>query len=83
MTSEEFRKAMKAEPFKPFVVRLASGRRRAVPHPDFALSPPGAQIAVVWSPDDNAYEHIDLLLVESLEFSNRANGNGRRRKRSS
>ena len=35
-TANQVREAIKAQPFRPFVVRLVDGRSYPVPHPDFA-----------------------------------------------
>ncbi len=74
MTNEEFRKALKAQPFVPFRVRLASGRALEVRHPDFAMCPPNTRIAVIYDTSDGANENVDLLLVESIEFIKGTNG---------
>lgn len=68
MNTAEFRKALKAEPFVPFRIRMASGRVLAVPHPDFAMCPPEIRVATVFDAVDGAHERVDLLLVESIEF---------------
>ena len=79
MTSEEFRRALKAEPFVPFRVHMVSGRVLDVPHPDFAACPPGFRIAVIYDRKDRAIDNVDLLLVESIEFVKRSNDKGRRK----
>jgi hypothetical protein len=68
MTIERFRDAMRAEPFIPFRVNLADGRSIPVIHPDFVAWNPGGRTVVVIQPDDSC-QHIDLLLVTSLEFA--------------
>lgn len=80
MTSAEIGKTV---PFKPFVDHPAAGWKSAVSRPDPAPLPPGARIAVVRSSGDDACEHVDQLRVEPLKFSNRANGNGRQRRKAS
>ncbi len=77
MTVEQIRKAHQSRPFKPFTLRTGGGREYHVPHPEFLfITPPGRTIIVV--DQDGAAELIDLLLVESLHFSN-----GRRRRSAS
>ena len=68
MTSHQFREAIKAQPFRPFTVRMADGRSCPVPHPDFAMAPPNSRIATVYRPVDRVCEAVDLLLVVGLEF---------------
>lgn len=77
MTNEEFRKALKAVPFVPFRVYLASGRVLDVKHPDYALCPPDRRIAVIYNTEDEAYDNVDLLLVESIEFKTHGHKRGR------
>jgi len=67
MTLERFRDAMRAEPFFPFRVYLADGRSIRVVHPEYVAWNPGGRTAVIIQPDDSC-QHVDLLLVTSLEF---------------
>jgi hypothetical protein len=78
MTIDQLRKAVRAEPFRPFTISLTDGRRFDVPHREFIWIPPEAArtIGVAGSGED--YSIIDLLLVTSLDFdrakSRRRNG---------
>ncbi len=67
MTLERFRDAMRAQPFVPFRVYLADGRSISVVHPEYVAWNPGGRTAVIIQPDDSC-QHVDLLLVTSLEF---------------
>ena len=67
MTNESIRSAVRAEPFRPFAIRLADGRAFAVRHPEFVFSPPSSSVIVVFEPDDS-YDMIDVRLVTSLDF---------------
>jgi hypothetical protein len=67
MPLERFRDAMRAEPFVPFRVHLADGRSISVVHPESVAWNLGGRTAVIIQPDDSC-QHIDLLLVTSLEF---------------
>jgi hypothetical protein len=76
MTIEQLRRAHQAQPFHPFTLMLAGGRGIEVPHPEvLAVFPGGRTIIVTFH--DGSWEVIDLLLVESLHFSN---GKQRRRR---
>ena len=66
MTSEQLPKLIKAQPFKPFVIRTADGRELTVSHPK-NIAYGGGRIAVVVSGDD--IDIIDLLLVPSLKVA--------------
>lgn len=75
MTIDQFRKTQRAQPFRPYALKLTSGRTIPVRSPEFvAESPSGRTISVATA--DDAFEIIDLLLVEGIEV-----GNGRRRRR--
>lgn len=78
MTIDQLRKAVKAEPFKPFTVSLSDGRRLFVPHPEFVWVPPKASRTFNVAGEGEDQSIIDLLHVTSIDFGNGANG---RRKR--
>ena len=79
VTVNQIRKALETRPFKPFVLLITGGREYCVPHPEFLMiTPPGRTIVV--ADRDGAVEIIDLILVESLHFTN---GRSRSRKRRS
>jgi hypothetical protein len=83
MLIDDLRKARRAEPFKPFTLNLADGRKFLVPHPEFMLVPPeGRRLSIVVYDPDEGYEIIDPTLITSLTVSKdgkrkpRSNGNG-------
>jgi hypothetical protein len=67
MTIEHFRAALRAVPFRPFVMHLADGREVPVRHPELAVATSTGRTTVVVQPDDTL-TIIDLLLVTDLEF---------------
>jgi len=67
MTVEQFRSALQAQPFRPFVMHLADGRGIPVRHPELAVSTPTGRTTIVVQPDDT-FTIIDLLLVTNLEY---------------
>jgi hypothetical protein len=67
MTVEQFRSAMKSQPFRPFVMHLADGREIPVVHPELAVSTSTGRTTIVVQPDDT-FNIIDLLLVTDLEY---------------
>ena len=82
MTIEQIRTIYDAQPFQPFVVHLADGRKVPVRHREFIMAVPRGRTIVVCQPD-GTLNIIDLLLVTDLEIRpNLAAGrrNGRRRK---
>lgn len=72
MTMEQIRKAIKAQPFRPFTVSLGDGRQFHVPHPEFVWVPPEATRTLGIAGDGEDYSIIDLLLITSLDFGNGA-----------
>jgi hypothetical protein len=67
MTVEQFRAALRSQPFRPFAVHLADGRELVVQHPELALPTPSGRTAVIVQPDDTV-NVVDLLLVTGLEY---------------
>jgi hypothetical protein len=67
MTMESLDKAYRANPFRPFAIRMADGRSLPVPHPEFLAFNPKGRTAIVMDEKDGA-EWVDLLLVTSLSF---------------
>ncbi len=70
MKVEELVQLHKAAPFRPFRIHLADGRHLDVEHPEFLAHAPNARIAVVMRIDET-FEIIDLMLVTSLEVTDR------------
>ena len=79
MTIERLREMYNAQPFRPFIIRLADGRRVPVRHREFIMTVPSGRTIVVCQPDDTL-NIIDLLLVTDLELAPQANGPKRRRR---
>jgi hypothetical protein len=66
-TREQLQSMMRAQPFRPFLVKLASDRTFVVKHPDYASygpSPRGHEMTVH---DDEGVHLVDMVLVEVLE----------------
>ena len=66
MTIARLKNFYEAEPFKPFVIHLADGRKVPVLHREFMASAPSGRTVLVYQPDDS-FNIIDLLLVTDLE----------------
>ena len=80
VTIEQFRTTQRAQPFVPFTIRLADGRKYDVNHPDFVASHPQGRTVFVFKPGENGdFEMIDLLLVVGLEV-HKSKMNGKRKK---
>ena len=68
MTTDQFRAALKAQPFRPFTIRTADGREYTVEHPEFALLSKGGRTVVIAAGGD-AFTILDLLLITALDFA--------------
>lgn len=65
MRIDEIRNAQRAQPFQPFILNLADGRRFVIPHPEFILISHNNRTVIVDDLDGNI-EMIDAMLVTSL-----------------
>lgn len=68
MTVDELKKARLSQPFRPFVIRTVGGTSLRVDHPEFVALSPGGRTIAVFSTEDNAFEILDTLMIESLIF---------------
>lgn len=68
MTGDEFRKLWKTEPFRPFRMRLTSGRSIDVFRPSLAGLSPGGRTAAVFPPDSDGSAIVDLETVEEVGY---------------
>ena len=69
MTTEEFRTAGEANPFRPFIIHMADGRSYPVPHRDFVSQSPGGGRTIIVYRADTSFSILDLYLVNELEVS--------------
>jgi hypothetical protein len=67
MTREAIADTLRAQPFKPFSLRLTDGSLVFVPHPDFVVVSQGGGTAVVNTTGEH-FKIIDLRLVTAIEF---------------
>jgi hypothetical protein len=67
MTIDRIRDVWRAQPFRPFTIHLADGRRIAVHHRDLLMPSPSGRTVVVYQLDDSL-NIVDLLLVTDLEI---------------
>jgi hypothetical protein len=78
MKIDKIRAALHAQPFRPFWIYRADGRRVPVEHEDFvALQSAGRELIVFQK--NNSHQIIDVMLVTRLEIRAR---NGAHRKQS-
>lgn len=75
MTADQLRAMREANPFRPFTIHLADGRKLDVPHRDFVSLSPSGRIIIVYQPND-AFNIVDLYLVTDLEIKAAADSSG-------
>lgn len=69
MILESIRELNHAVPFQPYEIRMASGERHRVPHPDFVfISPKGTYVIVVGA--NERPHHLSTLLIEEAVVAN-------------
>lgn len=80
MDLNSIRSALREEPFRPFELRLADGRRIAVRHPEFVAM---NQRIVIVTDEDSDTKILEPLLIVSLEHIAKKGkgGNGSPKKR--
>jgi len=66
MTIDKVRELYDTQPFHPFTMHLADGRRIFVASREFLASAPNGRTVVVYQPD-NKLNIVDLLLVTEVE----------------
>ncbi len=65
-TPNQVREVVRAQPFVPFVIHLADGRKFDVRHPEFvAVAPNGRELLFV--ADDQGIHQFEMLLVAEIE----------------
>jgi hypothetical protein len=74
MVIKSIREFNDAVPFRPYEIRMASGKRYLVPHSDFATISPKGSFVIVFDNDERPH-HLSTLLIESASLLN-----GHRRK---
>lgn len=67
MTIQAFEKALKADPFRPFVLHMANGRTHRVWHRDYVARSPAGRTVTVYDDDEGA-SVLDVLLINEIEI---------------
>ena len=81
MVLESIRTFNQAVPFQRYEIRMASGEKHRVPHPDFVfVSPKGSYVIVVDSRERP--HHLSTRLIEEAVLENRRGARHTRRDRS-
>ena len=80
MVIESIREFNRAVPFKPYEIRMVSGERYVVPHPDFVSVAPRGTFVIVYGRNDHPY-HLSALLIEHASALDGIRRKGRKRSR--
>ena len=67
MKIDVIREAVRATPFKPFILHTAGGRSYRILHPEFIAIAPQNRMVMAADPEHGA-SNLDLALIESIEF---------------
>ena len=80
MDLNSIRNALKEQPFRPFELCLADGRRVPVKHPEFVAM---NQRIVIVTDEESATKILEPLLIVSLEHlaDDKKKGNGSRKRK--
>jgi hypothetical protein len=68
MSVQQLDNIHRAQPFRPFTIRVADGRAFEIPHPEFLSRSPSGRTVIVYGPEEN-FSVLDLLLVTELEVN--------------
>jgi len=78
MSIEGIQEALHQVPFRPFVLRMTSGKEYKVDHPDFIGASRTYRRLYVATAEDDRVDIVDTLMVESLQIQpTPSNGAGR------
>lgn len=67
MSVEGIKEALHQELFRPFKIRMTSGKEYTVDHPDFVSASRSYRRLFISTTEDDRVEVIDTLLIESLQ----------------
>ena len=67
MTMQAIKEAAYADPFRPFILRLADGPTVKVGHPDYIAFGPKGRTVVVYGSNES-FRVIDVMLVTELDI---------------
>jgi hypothetical protein len=74
MSIEGIKEALRQAPFRPFILRMVTGKEFTVDHPDFISASRSYRRLYVSTNQDDRVEMVDTLLVESLQYGQGAVG---------
>ena len=66
MTTDELSRVHQAQPFQPFTMYLADGRKLHVPHPEFLSRHPKGRTVIVFH-EDGLFSIVDSFHITEIE----------------
>ena len=75
MSIEGIKEALHQTPFRPFVLRMTSGKEYTVDHPDFIGATKTYRRIFVSANEDDRMDILDTLMVESIMYNASARSN--------
>lgn len=78
MIPDAIKDRLAASPFRPFAMKMGSGEKFVVRHPELVSLSPGGRRLILWVGPEQAVD-VDVPLIESIQ---EAPGNGHHRRRS-
>jgi hypothetical protein len=72
--ANELRQLLRASPYHPITVCMASNRKYAIPHPEFAALAPDGRTLVVFLAGGQGLDVLDVPLIERIEVRKRVAG---------
>jgi len=80
MHAGTIRDLVRTEPFKPFKMHLAEGRKIVITDPmSVALFGNGRDVFIAY-PKSDRVEYVNFLFVNSIEVGGKVNGGGRKKR---
>jgi hypothetical protein len=79
MVIQSIREFNRTTPFVPYEIRMVSGERYAIPHPDFISVSPKGTFVIVFGSDETPH-HISSFLIESASPRNGHHKRARKKK---
>ena len=72
MKANELRQLLRASPFHPVTICMGSNKTYAIPHLEFAALAPNGDTLVVFLPNGEGLDVLDVPMIERVEVRKRA-----------
>jgi hypothetical protein len=68
VSADGIKEALHQTPFRPFVIRMTSGKEYTVEHPDFIAATKSYRRVFVATNEADRMDILDMLMIESLHY---------------